>query len=112
MRGMRRKSLRFQAEHQRMRQWLAHIQRLSASHPALALEVARGQRLVKGYGDTHARGWSNFERLMDALPQLQSAPDGAQQLSDMIKAALADDGGKALEKLLVSLRIDGVQASV
>jgi indolepyruvate ferredoxin oxidoreductase, beta subunit len=112
MRGMRRKSLRFQTEHQRMRQWLAHIQRLSASHPALALEVARSQRLVKGYGDTHERGWSNFQRLMAVLPRLQSAPDGAQQLHDLVKAALADDGGAALEALLVSLRIDGVQASV
>ena len=112
LRGMRRHSLRFQTEHQGVRQWLAVIQRLSASHSALALEVARAQRLVKGYGDTHARGWRNFQRLMAVVPQLQSTPHGVQQLRALTQAALADDGGQALERLLVSMRIDAVQASV
>ena len=113
MRGMRRKSLRFQTEHQRMRQWLA-------DDPA---PVGRPSRAGAGSGARRS-GWSrataiptraagrNFQRLMDALPRLQSAPDGAQQLHDLSQAALADDGGAALEALLVSLRIDGTQASV
>jgi indolepyruvate ferredoxin oxidoreductase beta subunit len=112
MRGMRRKSLRFQTEHQRIGEWLAAIQRLSASHPSLALEVARSQRLVKGYGDTYARGWGNFQRLMAVLPQMRALPHGEQQLRDLTQAALADDGGQALENLLASVRIDGVRPSV
>ena len=66
----------------------------------LALEVARTQRLVKGYGDTHARGWHNYQRIMAKLPQLQSMPQGAQQLRDLSQAALADDSGQALNELL------------
>jgi indolepyruvate ferredoxin oxidoreductase beta subunit len=103
LRGMRRKSLRFHTEHQRIGQWLSAIERLSVTHPALALEVARSQRLVKGYGDTHARGWGNFQRLMAVLPQLQAAPHGAQQLRDLSQAALADDSGQALQRLLASV---------
>jgi indolepyruvate ferredoxin oxidoreductase beta subunit len=102
LRGMRRRSLRFQVEHQRIGQWLASVGQLSGPHPELALEVARSQRLIKGYGDTHARGWSNYLRLMAVLPRLQAAPQGAQQLRDLSQAALADDTGQALERLLAT----------
>ncbi|MFZ2388702.1 MAG: indolepyruvate oxidoreductase subunit beta family protein [Polaromonas sp.] len=102
LRGMRRRSLRFQIEHQRMDGWLATIQRLAVVHPALALEVARSQRLVKGYGETHVRGWRSFERVMARLPQLQSLPQGAQQLKALNQAALADETGQALEQLLAA----------
>jgi indolepyruvate ferredoxin oxidoreductase, beta subunit len=103
LRHLRRRSLRFQTEHQRIDQWLATIAQLAPTNPALALEVARAQRLVKGYGDTHARGWRSFERLMGALPRLQAAPHGAQQMKDLSQAALADDSGQALDKLLAAL---------
>jgi indolepyruvate ferredoxin oxidoreductase beta subunit len=102
LRGMRRSSLRFQVEQQRIDTWLATIARLAPSQPALALEVARAQRLVKGYGDTHARGWSSFQRVMAKLPQLQSMPQGAAQLKALGNAALADDSGKALEHMLLA----------
>jgi len=100
LRPLRPGSLRFQVEQQRIGDWLAHIENLALAQPALALEVARAQRLVKGYGDTHARGWHSFQRVMAKLPQLQTSPQGAQQLRDLSAAALADDSGQALEKLL------------
>jgi indolepyruvate ferredoxin oxidoreductase beta subunit len=102
LRGMRRKSLRFQVEHERIRDWLAAIGKLAPSHSELALELARSQRLIKGYGDTHARGWGNYQRLVAVLPRLQATPHGAQQLRDLSQAALADDSGQALEKLLAA----------
>jgi indolepyruvate ferredoxin oxidoreductase beta subunit len=104
LRGIRRRSLRFQTEQQRIGEWLAAIERLlAAGNPALALEVARMQRLVKGYGDTHARGWRSYQRLMAVLPKMQASPHGARQLKDLSQAALADDSGQALEKLLASV---------
>jgi indolepyruvate ferredoxin oxidoreductase beta subunit len=102
MRPLRPKSLRFEVEHQRIGDWLATIARLTPSQPALALEIARAQRLVKGYGDTHARGWGNFQKIMDKLPQLRAMPQGAAQLKALVQAALADDSGQALEKLLAA----------
>ena len=102
LRGLRRSSLRFQIEQQRIDDWLATIQRLAPLQPALALEVARSQRMVKGYGDTHARGWRSFERIMAKLPQLQTMSQGAQQLKALSQAALADDTGQALEQMLAA----------
>jgi indolepyruvate ferredoxin oxidoreductase beta subunit len=102
LRGMRRRSLRYQVETARMGEWLATIASLAAGHPALALEVARSQRLIKGYGDTHARGWRSYQRLVATLPRLQGAPDGAAQLKDLAQAALADDTGHALDRLLAA----------
>lgn len=102
MRPLRPRSLRFSVEHQRINDWLADIARLAPTDSALALEVARAQRLVKGYGDTHARGWGNFQRLMAALPALERMPNGARQLEALTQAALADDSGKALEQLLAA----------
>ena len=100
LRPLRPRSLRFAVEQQRIDDWLATIERLAAAQPALALEVARAQRLVKGYGDTHERGWRNFQRLMAALPRLQSQPRAAQRLQALAQAALADDSGEALERQL------------
>jgi indolepyruvate ferredoxin oxidoreductase beta subunit len=100
LRPLRPKSLRFGIEQQRISDWLKNIVELAPSQPALALEIARTQRLVKGYGDTHARGWGNYQRIMGKLPQLQGMPNGAAQLQALSHAALADDGGQALDKLL------------
>ena len=100
LRPLRPKSLRFQVEQQRIGDWLESIARLAPEQPALALEVARSQRLVKGYGDTHARGWGNFQRIMAQLPLLRAMPRGEQRLSALIQAALADDTGEALGRMI------------
>ena len=100
LRPLRPKSLRFEVEQQRIGDWLDSIVRLAPAQPALALEVARSQRLVKGYGDTHARGWGNFQRIMAQLPLLQTMPQGERRLSALIQAALADDNGEALGRMI------------
>ncbi len=102
LRLIRRRSLRFAVEHARITEWLGLIGRLASSHPALALEVARAQRLIKGYGDTHARGWRNYQRIVAALPALETAAEGASRLQELTQAALADDRGEALEKTLAT----------
>jgi indolepyruvate ferredoxin oxidoreductase beta subunit len=61
--------------------------------------------LVKGYGDTHSRGWRNFERLMTALPLFQHEPDAATQLQELQKIALSDD---TEQELLTRLRAQGL----
>jgi indolepyruvate ferredoxin oxidoreductase beta subunit len=103
MRGLRRGSLRFEVECARIAAWLARVEASVARDPALALEVARCQRLVKGYGDTHARGWSNFERLMTALDRLPPGVMSAEGLRALRDAALADEGGTALGAAIAAL---------
>ena len=102
LRPLRPQSLRFGIEQQRISDWLKSIVELAPEQPELALEVARTQRLVKGYGDTHARGWGNYQRIMAKLPQLQAMPQGAAQLQALSRAALADDSGQALEHMLAA----------
>ena len=103
LRPLRPGSLRFQVEQQRIGEWLARIENLASAQPALALEVARAQRLVKGYGDTHARGWQSFQRLMTKMPQLQAMPQGHKTLQALSQAALTDDSGLALEQMLATV---------
>lgn len=100
LRGMRRRTLRFQTEQAMIASWLGRIEALAARDYELAVEVAEMQRLVKGYGDTHARGTRNFETLMAALPALSARGDAAARLRNLREAALADESGGQLEQLL------------
>ncbi len=100
LRGMRRKSLRFQVEQAKIGEWLGHIEREAAADYALALEVAESQRLVKGYGDTHIRGTRNFDTIMVALPALRKAGDAARRVRQLRDAALADESGKQLAAMM------------
>jgi indolepyruvate ferredoxin oxidoreductase beta subunit len=110
MRPLRPRSLRFGIEMARIDAWLARIGATAARDPALALEVARCQKLVRGYGDTHARGWGNFERLMQALDRLPAGTMTAAGLRALREAALADEGGAALAAALARLGAGGPQA--
>lgn len=96
LRPWRRKSLRFQREHRKIREWLALIPEVAAENPALARELAECPRLIKGYGDTHARGTRHFDTLMAALPGLRHTDDAALRLKKLREAALADDTGQKL----------------
>jgi len=95
----RRSTLRFAAETARIEAWLGHIADAAAINPQLAVEVARCQGLVKGYGDTHERGLRNYETLMAAVRQAGAslAPATLRELRD---AALADERGDTLRAAL------------
>lgn len=99
MKRWRRGTLRFGVENQRIERWLAQIAQAAALNPRLAVEVAQCQRLVKGYGDTHARGLRNFETVMAAVHRggAALAPATVRELRD---AALADEHGDQLRTLL------------
>ncbi|MBS0579182.1 MAG: indolepyruvate oxidoreductase subunit beta family protein [Proteobacteria bacterium] len=103
LRRFRRGTLRYQEEDARIRAWLARIAELAPAHYALAVEVARLQRLVKGYGETHERGWRNFSALVGELDRLAARSDGADTLARLQAAALADEEGTALRRELAAL---------
>jgi indolepyruvate ferredoxin oxidoreductase beta subunit len=96
-------TLRYHEENARIEQWLGRIERLAGTHYALAVELARAQRLVKGYGETHERGWRNFTALVDKLEMLAARSDGAVVLARLQEAALADEEGKTLARELAAL---------
>jgi indolepyruvate ferredoxin oxidoreductase, beta subunit len=100
LRGWRPVSLRYQREHAEMCHWLAQIQAQAGTRYPLALELAECQRLVKGYGDTHARGMRNFKLIEGLLPRLIAADDGVSRLRQLREAALKDEEGVQLAGLL------------
>ncbi len=94
LRRWRRRTLRFGIEQARIDSWLARI--AAAPDYALAIEIAACQTLVKGYGETHARGWNSFERLMAVSDKLGGRADAAEALARLRAAALADESGAIL----------------
>jgi indolepyruvate ferredoxin oxidoreductase beta subunit len=103
LRRWRRATLRYREENARIEEWLGRIRDLAVRHYALAVELARAQRLVKGYGDTHERGWRNFSALLGQLDLLAARSDGAALMSKLQIAALADEEGQTLAKEIAAL---------
>ncbi|HEX3913147.1 MAG TPA: indolepyruvate oxidoreductase subunit beta family protein [Steroidobacteraceae bacterium] len=104
LRRFRRGSLRFRIENQRIEAWLGQIAEVAPDDYGLAVELAECQTLVKGYGDTHERGWSSFSQISALAPALLGHPDSAALLRTLREAALADDGGVQLERAISALR--------
>jgi indolepyruvate ferredoxin oxidoreductase beta subunit len=104
----RRRSLRFAAEEAALVAWLDLVADTARTDYALALQVAHMRNLVKGYGDTHERGRAKFDKLVALLPRLRERSDSAPLLEGLIKAALVDEGGQALDKAIAE--IDGMPA--
>src|SRR6185369_17002070 len=108
MKRWRRGTLRYAAETQQIERWLAHIEQAAVFNPRLAVEVAQCQRLVKGYGDTHAHGLRNFESVMAAVQRAGAAlaPATLRELRD---AALADENGDQLRRALARHALAGTR---
>lgn len=111
LRRFRRASLRYQIENQRVEAWLEQIEEIAPRNYELAVELAECQTLVKGYGDTHERGWAAFSQLSSLVPSLISDPEGAARLRALRGAALADDSGAQLEHAIASLRAQPLAAA-
>jgi indolepyruvate ferredoxin oxidoreductase, beta subunit len=99
LRGMRRRTLRYELENARIEAWLAQILDTATHNPELAVEVAQCQRLVKGYSDTHARGLKNYQTVMAAVVKA-GARLAPATLRDLRDAALADEHGHKLRAAL------------
>ncbi|MBB5216212.1 indolepyruvate oxidoreductase subunit beta family protein [Parapusillimonas granuli] len=103
MRRFRRRTLRHQHERASLAQWLKLISDTVHHDYDLAVEVVNIRRLVKGYSDTHQRGTSKYQRLSLAASQLLGRADAAEQLRALRDAALADDHGSRLDRMLDGL---------
>jgi indolepyruvate ferredoxin oxidoreductase beta subunit len=71
---------------------------------SLAVEVLRCRRLIKGYSDTHARGLSKFDRVLEGISLVAGRPDAADWARRLREAALQDEKGKALDGALDTIR--------
>lgn len=81
LRRFRRHSQRHAVETAHLTHWLNTVHSVMTKDYVLAVEVIRCRRLVKGYSDTHARGSSKFDRLIQAAPALAGQDNAAGQLA-------------------------------
>jgi indolepyruvate ferredoxin oxidoreductase beta subunit len=100
LRRWRRGSLRFIEEQKKITDWLARLEVLARTNYALAREVAEFPRVLRGYGETHARGKENFAAMMLALPTLSQSADAPARFKKLREAALADETGRQLRSAL------------
>ena len=104
LRRFRPASARYASEQAAIERWLAAIERVGARGWNAAHALAACGRLIKGYGDTHARGHENLARLLDTLASdaavARFVDDGAltTAIDSARDAALADPDGKALDR--------------
>jgi indolepyruvate ferredoxin oxidoreductase, beta subunit len=78
-------------------EWLGAVERASREDWARGHELALCGRLVKGYGATNERGKRNLAHIVTHL-----ATSDAAVIREAREAALADEGGKALDRALVA----------
>lgn len=103
LRRFRRGTLRFKVENERIEAWLGQIGSIAPRDYDLAVELAECQTLVKGYGDTHERGWSSFSQISELAPKLVGDPQSAARLRILREAALSDDNGVQLKHAISQL---------
>ena len=110
LRFLRRGSYRYKIEDARINNWLQTIESVAGEDYALACEIAGLQQLIKGYGDTHARGFSNFQRLMALLDDISMQAAPGETLVSLKMAALSDEDGVTLNAAIGRLQ-PGKQAA-
>lgn len=106
LRPLRRASYRFKRETVRIDAWLALIEKTARRDYAAACEVARLQRLLKGYGETYERGLKNYHRIAAVLDRVMEGQSPANSLARLKDCALADENGSALDTALSRLGAD------
>ena len=104
-RGLRRRGARYAQEQAGIERWLAAVERAAAVDWACAFELALAGRLVKGYGATNERGKRNLAHILEHLAEggaFATAAARAEAIRAAREAALADEGGRALDAALVA----------
>jgi indolepyruvate ferredoxin oxidoreductase beta subunit len=108
LRGWRPRSYRYQEEQRAIEAWLELIAAAAPLSGDFALEVAECARLIKGYGDTHKRGTSNYSLIVARIIQPAVAGHiplarGIDAVASARAAALADPEGGALARCLAEI---------
>jgi indolepyruvate ferredoxin oxidoreductase beta subunit len=102
LRPLRRRSLRFEEEHRKIRDWLAMVSELPEP---LALEAAECATLIKGYGATRASGIRNYNAIVVLIPKIRERADAAAIVRRLREAALADENGDRLSEALKEMTV-------
>ena len=98
LKSLRRHGARYRDEQAGIERWLAAVEAAIPESWECAYEIALCGRLIKGYGATNQRGKANLAHILDHLATADGgAAARAAAIGDARDAALADEGGKALD---------------
>lgn len=86
----RRLTLRYREETAAMEAWLATLHQAAATDPALAVELANCQKLVRGYGETHERGMARFRQILAGAISPADGISPAEWVAEQRARALAE----------------------
>ena len=108
LRAVRPYGHRYAQEQEQIEAWLGLIAEAAERSSAIALEVAECARLIKGYGDTYARGLANYRaieaRVIRPVLRGQIPLDRtADAIANARTAALVDPEGESLAKCLATI---------
>jgi indolepyruvate ferredoxin oxidoreductase beta subunit len=108
LRAVRPYGHRYVQEQEQIESWLAHIVEAAMHSPDLAREIAECARLIKGYGDTYARGLANYRSIEERVirPALAGhiPPErAAEAVMNARAAALVDPEGESLARCLAGI---------
>jgi indolepyruvate ferredoxin oxidoreductase beta subunit len=108
LRGIRAYGHRYAQEQRQIESWLALIVEAAQRSTVLAHEITECARLIKGYGDTHARGLANYHTIEERL--IRPALAGQiplERMADAVAsartAALVDPDGESLASCLAEI---------
>ena len=104
LRRFRRRTLRHRHETAHLDRWMTHCLGAVAEDYEFAVELLRCRRLIKGYSDTHARGLSKFDRVIEAAERVRGRGDAAEWVARLREAALQDEAGIALDGAIETVR--------
>ncbi|MCJ2182430.1 indolepyruvate oxidoreductase subunit beta family protein [Novosphingobium sp. 1949] len=100
MQALRPRSLRYLEEQERIEGWLSLVhEAVGNGDRALALELVRCQRLIKGYGDTFERGLRNYSAIIALHTSRRQTAAEVRNLRDL---ALSDETCNALDKAIAA----------
>jgi indolepyruvate ferredoxin oxidoreductase beta subunit len=103
LKWLRKRGSRFAQEQVMIERWLTAVEQGARNQWQLGHEIALCGRLVKGYGSTNDHGKDNMLHVLDHIA-VGGQWDGSQARAEAIRAArvaaLADDAGKEMDKIL------------
>lgn len=104
LKGYRLRTRRHAVELAHLEAWLRRSLAPLKDDYALSVALLKCRRLIKGYSDTHARGLSKFDTVMNGADLLAGREDAAEWLERLIEAALQDPDGKSLAGAIKTVR--------
>ncbi len=108
LRRFRRLGYRYAQEQAQIESWLLLVVEAAKLSAPIALEVVECARLIKGYGDTHARGSANFRAIeTNGIRPILSGhfpvTRGADAIASARTAALLDPDGEKLAQCIAEI---------